>query len=128
MAELSVQKANLANHVEEQGEDAKINDEQILDDARQYEHNRLANMMSRTKLDIKTRKSTIENMLKEDHDLLTDTEKRNNDVKIKSQLRTLAEQVTMYKEYNKDMIKICLMMTLKCIMLDCLKFSSRTMR
>ena len=50
----------------------------------------------------------MENLLKEANDLLlTDSERRQNDVKIKAQLRSITEQVNIYKMYNKDIIKIC---------------------
>ena len=64
-------------------------------------------MMSRTKVDIKNRKTIVEGLLNNDNDLLTDSEKRSNDIKVKAQLRTIAEQVSSYKFYNKDIIKIC---------------------
>ena len=39
--------------------------------------------------------------------MLTDSGRRQNDVKIKAQLRSITEQVYVYKMYNKDIIKIC---------------------
>ena len=39
--------------------------------------------------------------------LLTNSEKRSYDIKIKAQLRGISEQVNTYKVYNKDIIKIC---------------------
>ena len=38
---------------------------------------------------------------------MADSERRQNDVKIKVQLRSIKEQVNVYKMYNKDIIKIC---------------------
>ena len=64
-------------------------------------------MMSRTKMDIKNRKVIVEGLLKNDTDLLTNLKKPSNDLKVKSQFRTIAEQVSLYKSYNKDIIKIC---------------------
>ena len=50
----------------------------------------------------------MENLLKEANDpLLTDSERSQNDVKIKAQFRSITEQVNVYKMYNKDIIKIC---------------------
>ena len=50
----------------------------------------------------------MENLLKEANDpLLTDSERRQNDVKIKAQLKSITEKVNVYKMYNKDIIKIC---------------------
>ena len=103
----SINDDSSAEEDEDEEDDPGANDEQLLADGRKNEYNRLSNMMNRTKLDIKNRKNTVEGILKDDTDLLTDTEKRSNDVKIKSQLRTINEQVNLYKSYNKDIVKIC---------------------
>ena len=39
--------------------------------------------------------------------MLTDSERRQSDVKIKAQLRSITAQVNVYKMYNKDIIKLC---------------------
>lgn len=119
LTELSVQRALLQNDVEEEDENGDeeenddepanpgVNNDQELDDNKHEEYNRLVNMMSRTKADVMNRKLIVEALLKDGNDLLTDSEKRLNDIKIKSQPRTIAEQVSSYKLYNKDVIKIC---------------------
>ena len=120
LADLSVQKSLIENNVgeiddesDEQGEEVdadEINaaDTQDLDDEKADEYNRLHNLMCRTKSDIKSRKDKVESLLKESNDpLLTDSEKRQKDVKIKAQLRSIQEQVNVYKMLNKDIIKIC---------------------
>ena len=49
----------------------------------------------------------MENLLKQANDpLLTDSERRQNDVKMKSQFRSITEQFNVYKMYKKDIIKI----------------------
>ena len=121
LAELSVQRSLIENNVgeepehdtddqdeEEDAEEEGAADTQDLDDERTDEYNRLHNLLCRTKVDIKARKEKVENLLKEANDpLLTDSERRQNDVKIKAQLRSITEQVNVYKMYNKDVIKIC---------------------
>ena len=121
LAELSVQRSLIENNVgeepehdtddqdeEEDAEEVGAADTQDLDDDRTDEYNRLHNLLCRTKVDIKARKEKVENLLKEANDpLLTDSERRQNDVKIKAQLRSITEQVNVYKMYNKDVIKIC---------------------
>ena len=79
-----------------------------MNDERTDEYNRLHNLLCRTKVDIKARKEKVENLNKEANDpLLTDSERRQNDVKLKTQLRSIIEQVNVYKMYYKDIIKIC---------------------
>ena len=58
------------------------------------------NMIARVKNDITRRKGLVENLLKEDQELLTEAEKTMVNVKVKSQLRSIAEQVGLYKSYN----------------------------
>ena len=53
--------------------------------------------MTRVKNDIIRRKGMVENLLKEDQDLLTEAEKSMVNVKVKSQLRSITEQVNLYK-------------------------------
>ena len=38
---------------------------------------------------------------------MTDSEKRERNIKIKTALKTIKEQTTIYKDYSKDLIKIC---------------------
>ena len=83
------------------------NDALVLPDDRQGEYNRLENMMTRVKNDIIRRKGMVENLLKEDQDLLTEGEKSMVNVKVKSQIRSITEQVNLYKSYNKDILRIC---------------------
>ena len=49
----------------------------------------------------------VENLLKEDQEFLTESEKHMENIKVKSQLRSIVEQVGLYKSYNKDILKIC---------------------
>ena len=64
--------------------------------------------LCRIKVDIKDGKEKVENLLKEASDtLLTDSERRQNDVNIKVRLRNITKQLNVYKMYNKDIIKIC---------------------
>ena len=120
LADLSVQKSLMANNVgevndeldeqdeEEDADEIGAADTQDLEEENADEYNRLHNLLCRTKGDIKARKEKVENLLKEANDpLLTDSEKRQNDVKIKSQLRSIQEQVNVYKMFNKDIMKIC---------------------
>ena len=121
LAEWSVQKSLLENNVgedndleeddeveEEDAEEVGAADVQELEDDKTEEYHRLHNLLVRTKVDIRTRKEKVENLLKDDSNpLLTDSEKRSNDIKIKAQLRSISEQVNTYKVYNKDIIKIC---------------------
>ena len=120
LADLSVQKSLMENNVGEVDDDSDEQDEEVdadeigaadtqdLDDEKADEYNRLHNLLCRTKNDIKSRKEKVECLLKESNDpLLTDSEKRQNDVKIKAQLRSIQEQVNVYKMFNKDIIKIC---------------------
>ena len=120
LADLSVQKSLMENNVGEVDDDSDEQDEEVdadeigaadtqdLDDEKADEYNRLHNLLCRTKGDIKIRKEKVESLLKESNDpLLTDSEKRQKDVKIKAQLRGIQEQVNVYKIYNKDVIKIC---------------------
>ena len=90
LSEKTVEKALLQNNVEEEeddddGEDTDdeaediiaapgANDAQVLPDNRQTEYNRLENMMARVKSDITRRKGLVENLLKEDQELLTEAE------------------------------------------------------
>lgn len=77
-------------------------DTQDLDDEKADEYNRLHNLLCRTKNDIKRRKEKVECLLKESNDpLLTDSEKRQNDVKIKAQLGSIQEQVNVYKNLTR---------------------------
>ena len=123
LSEKTVEKALLQNNVEEEdadddGEDTDdeaediiaapgANDALVLPDNRQAEYNRLENMMTRVKNDIIRRKGMVENLLKEDQDLLTEAEKSMVNVKVKSQIRSITEQVNLYKSYNKDILRIC---------------------
>ena len=45
--------------------------------------------------------------MKEDCSLLTDSERRDKKIKIKPSIKTVAQQVSMYREYSKDVMKIC---------------------
>ena len=38
---------------------------------------------------------------------MTDNEKRSRKVKIKTVIRTVNQQVAMYKDYSKDVMKLC---------------------
>ena len=123
LSEKTVEKAILQNNVEEEEADDDnedtddeaediiaqpgANDALVLPDNRQGEYNRLENMMTRVKNDIIRRKGMVENLLKEDQDLLTEAEKSMVNVKVKSQLRSITEQVNLYKSYNKDILRIC---------------------
>ena len=120
LSEKTVEKAILQNNVEEEDADDDedtdeeaediiaqpgANDALVLPDNRQGEYNRLENMMTRVKNDIIRRKGMVENLLKEDQDLLTEAEKSMVNVKVKSQLRSITEQVNLYKSYNKDILR-----------------------
>ena len=120
LADLSVQKSLIENNVggvddESDEQDEEVDAEEIgaadtqdLDDEKADEYNRLHNLLCRTKADIKSRKDKVESLLKESNDqLLTDSEKRQKDIKIKAQLRSIQEQVNVYKAFNKDIMKIC---------------------
>ena len=122
LSEKTVEKAILQNNVEEEDADDDedtdeeaediiaqpgANDALVLPDNRQGEYNRLENMMTRVKNDIVRRKGMVENLLKEDQDLLTEGEKSMVNVKVKSQIRSITEQVNLYKSYNKDILRIC---------------------
>ena len=114
LAELSVQRSLIENNVgeepehdtddqdeEEDAEEVGAADTQDLDDNRTDEYNRLHNLLCQSKVDIKARKEKVENLLKEANDpLLTDSERRQNDVKIKAQLRSITEPVNVYKMCN----------------------------
>ena len=111
LAELSVQRSLIENNVgeehehdtddqdeEEDAEEVGAADTQDLDDDRADEYNRLHNLLCRTKVDIKARKEKVENLLKEANDpLLTDSERRQNDVRIKAQLRSIQSKLTSTK-------------------------------
>ena len=87
LSKKTVEKALLQNNVEaedadDDGEDTDdeaediiaapgANDALVLPDNRQAEYNRLENMMTRVKNDITRRKGMVENLLKEDQELLT---------------------------------------------------------
>lgn len=59
------------------------------------------------KIDIETRKMKLAELIKDaTNPLMADSEKRANDVKIKAKLRSICEQVNVYKMYNRD-IMIC---------------------
>ena len=80
---------------------------QLADDQTQ-EFNWLNNLLARNKNDIKARKIKVEQFLKESSSpYLTDTEKRLIDIQIKSQLRSVAELVSSYKNLSKEITKIC---------------------
>ena len=119
LAERSSQKAMLDNNVEaaeeassDDDEDEEIDPEaadtlQLADDQTE-EFNRLNNLLARNKNDIKARKIKVEKFLKESSSpYLTDTEKRLIDIQIKSQLRSVAELVSSYKNLSKYITKIC---------------------
>ena len=110
LADLSVQKSLIENNVGGVDDDSDEQDEEVdaeeigaadtqdLDDEKADEYNRLHNLLCRTKGDIKIRKEKVENLLKEANDpLLTDSEKRQKDVKIKAKLRSIQEQVNVTK-------------------------------
>ena len=123
LSEKTVEKALLQNNVEEEDADDDdedtddeaediiaapgANDAQVLPDNRQAEYKPLENMMARVKNDIARRKGLVENLLKEGQELLTEAEKAMVKVKVKSQLRFIAGQVSLYKTYNKDILRIC---------------------
>ena len=91
LSEKTVEKALLQNDVEEEAaneddeeseDDAEdiiaaagANDALELPDYRQAEYNRLENMMARVKNDITHRKGLVESLLKEDQELLKESEK-----------------------------------------------------
>ena len=69
-----------------------------LVEARAADYSRLNNLLARSKNDIKSRTTKIEQHLKDaTRSLLTDTEKKLIDIQIKSQLRSVAELVGAYK-------------------------------
>lgn len=61
----------------------------------------------RTKTAIKAKKELAESILSLDPALLTDSEKRERNIKVKTALKTIAQQTSIYKEYSKELIKIC---------------------
>ena len=98
LSEKTVEKALLQNNVEEEdadddGEESEdeaediiaapgANDALVLPDNRQAEYKRSENMMTRVKNDITRRKGMVENLLKEDQELLTEAEKGMVNVKV----------------------------------------------
>ena len=118
---LSVQKSLLENNVgdenvleeddeveeEEDAEEIAAADVQELEDDKTDEYHRLHNLLVRTRVDIRARKEKVEHLLKEDSNpLLTDSEKRSNDIRIKSQLRGISEQINTFKVYNNFIPKV----------------------
>ena len=124
LSELSVKKALLQNNVtnnneqDDDDDDDEAEDEENLDAAeaadvgelqisKLHEYNRLNNMCEKTKAEILTRKTATEKLLSEDTSLYTDSEKRNHEIKLKASIKTISEQVSIYKAYVKDVLKIC---------------------
>ena len=106
LADYSTQKALIDNNVEANDESSDDDDEEQDDDepehadvlelveARAAEYSRLNNLLVINKNDIKSRKTTIEQHLKDaSSSLLTDTEKKMIDIRIKSQLKSVSELV-----------------------------------
>ena len=82
-------------------------DQQALEDDNTSKYNRLINLCIRTKRFIREKKEEIETTLKEESTYMTDNEKRSRKVKIKTVIRTVNQQVAMYKDYSKDVMKLC---------------------
>ena len=93
---------------DEDDEAGEPGDVQQLDPQDTNKYNRLLNLCRRTRADIKDRKTKIADLIKaEGSQYMTDSEKRHKEVKIRSSIKTIQEQVRLYKEYNKDLTKIC---------------------
>ena len=121
LSDLSTSKSLLENHVEVTNESSDDDDDNHEDESEgenedtlelseteTAEYNQLANLLSRNKSDIKSRKAKTEQFLKDaSSPFLTDTEKKLIDVQIKSQLRSIAELVGAYKTISKDITRIC---------------------
>ena len=89
------------------GEEDQALDNLELDEDNAEEYTRLMNLLTRTKVDIKSRKINIEKLLNNNTSFLSESEKRLSDVKVKSSIKTIGEQVTLYKNYSRDLLKIC---------------------
>ena len=105
LADYSTQKALIDNNVEANDESSDDDEEQEDDEpehadvlelveARAAEYSRLNNLLVINKNDIKSRKTKIEQHLKDvSSSYLTDTERKMIDIKIKSQLKSVSELV-----------------------------------
>ena len=120
LADYSTQKALIDNNVEAADESSDDDDEEqdcdepehadVLElvEARAAEYSRLNNLLVINKNDIKSRKTKIEQHLKDaSSSLLTDTEKKLIDIRIKSQLKSVSELVGSYKNISRDITRIC---------------------
>ena len=120
LSDYSTQKALIDNNVEANDESSDDDDEEQDDDepeqadilelveARAAEYSRLNNLLVINKNDIKSRKTKIEQHLKDaSSSLLTDTEKKMIDIRIKSQLKSVSELVGSYKNISRDITRIC---------------------
>ena len=121
MADYSTQKALIDNNVEA-ADDSSDDDDEEQDDYDELEHadvlelveeraneySRLNNLLAINKNDIKSRKSKMQQHLKDaSSSLLTDTEKKMIDIRIKSQLISVSELVGSYKNISRDITRIC---------------------
>ena len=94
-------------HDDDEDQDHIEADQQELAEIRTQEHHRLINLCTRTKSYIKNKKAEITDLLNQDHSLLTDAERREKKIKIKTAIKTVSQQVAMYREYSRDVMKIC---------------------
>ena len=74
-------------------------DTEELEATKTAEYNRLVNLCIRTKADIKAKGELAQSILNQDPSLLTDTEKRERNIKIHTALKTIHEQVSLYKDH-----------------------------
>ena len=109
LSELSVRKALIHNNVQVNDTQADAEDEEGDEDDNEgdnieaaeaadvgelqvgkvNEYNRLNNMMEKVKSDVMNRRNATEKLINEDTSLLTDTERRSHEVKMKSSIRSL---------------------------------------
>lgn len=89
-------------------EEVPAGDQQELEPDNEHQYNRLLNLCRRTRADIKARKISIEEMIKSgESSFVTDSEQRMRNIKVRSSIKTINEEVRLYKEYNRDLTKIC---------------------
>ena len=98
------------NDDEEQDDNDEPEHADVLEllEARTAEYSRLNNLLAINKIDINSRKTKIEQHLKDaSSSLLTDTEKILIEIQIKSQLRFVSELVGAHKNISRDITRIC---------------------
>ena len=78
-----------------------------MEERKTPEHNRLVNLCIPTKADIITKKELVQAILNQDPSLLTDTEKRERNVRIRTALKTITETVSLHKDHAKELITMC---------------------